>query len=219
MVGLTHVLALAAGSHATLAPADATTLWYVTRTLGVAAYVSMAFSVMLGILRTVARRAREGINWRVDELHQFVATLSVLMVVGHLLALRFDAYMTFTWANLLLPLDEPYRPLAVQVGVFAFYAVAATVLTSWLKRRLKYGTWRAVHYLSFAAFLLVTLHGWLAGSDSDEPWMRAIYGGAVAAVAFLAVVRVLTGRRSTSKQPRTESQDAPYLPSAYGRRS
>ena len=193
MVGLTPVLAAAAIAHAALVSAKGGPfLWYVTRTMGVAAYISMTVSVALGIVRTIGRRAKESVSWHVDELHQFVATLSVLMVAGHLLALRFDTYLPFTLANLLLPVNEPYRPLAVEIGVFSLYALTCTILTSWYKRRLSYKFWRFVHYLSFVTFILVTIHGWLAGSDTNEPWMRAVYIGAGCGVAFLTFTRMLT---------------------------
>jgi predicted ferric reductase len=219
MVGLTPVLAAAAIARAGLVHADSgPTLWYVTRTLGVGAYISMAISVALGIVRTIGRRAREGVSWHVDELHQFVATLSVIMVVGHLLALKFDTYLPFSLTNLLLPINEPYRWQGVDIGVFALYALMATILTSWFKRRLRYGFWRAVHYLSFVTFALVTLHGWLAGSDTNEPWMRAIYIGAGAGIVFLTLMRVLTNGGAKARAAPQE-QSAPHESSVYGRRA
>ncbi len=56
-----------------------------------------------------------------------------------------------------------------------------------------------LHYLSFVAFILVTAHGLLAGSDTNEPWMRGIYAGAAGAFAILALMRLFGGRsRKTS---------------------
>ena len=173
-------------------------LWYLTRTMGVSAYIALAISVMLGMLRTIARKSSERISWIVDELHQFVATLAGLLVVGHLLALKFDTFMPFSLINLLLPVNEPYMPTAVAFGVFGFYAMVLLLLSSWLRRRLRYSWWRGIHYVSFIAFGLVTLHGWFAGSDSGEPWMRAIYAFSTSAVVFLIVVRFFVGAPSAS---------------------
>jgi sulfoxide reductase heme-binding subunit YedZ len=175
-------------------------LWYVTRTLGVSAYVALTFSVILGMLRSIARSSGERLSWVVDELHQFVATLAGLLVAGHLVALYFDPFLPFTLQNLLLPIDEPYRPLAVQVGVFALYAMAVALVSSWLRRRMRYGFWRALHYISFIAFALVTAHGWLAGSDTGEPWMRGIYVGSTFAVGFLTLMRLVSRKPSASAQ-------------------
>ena len=188
-------------SFASLALAHASSspfLWYVTRTMGVAAYVALSLSVILGMLRTVARKASERISWVVDELHQFIATLTGLLVLGHLLALKFDSFLPFSLLNLLLPFSEPYRPFAVALGVLALYGMILLLISSWLRRRIRYSWWRAIHYLSFLTFLAVTAHGWLAGSDSGEPWMRAIYAGATSAVLFLILVRFFVGAPSVS---------------------
>jgi sulfoxide reductase heme-binding subunit YedZ len=104
------------GATATPSPV----LWYLTRTMGVSAYVALSFSVILGMLRVVARKSSERITWVVDELHQFVATLAGLLVAGHLVALLLDPFMPFTLLNLLLPVNEPYSPTAVAFGIFAF---------------------------------------------------------------------------------------------------
>ncbi len=194
------LLKLAAGKAVAQA---SPTLWYLTRAMAVSSYVALTLSVLLGTLRAIARKASERLSWVVDELHQFIATLAGVLIVGHLLTLLLDPFLPFSLLNLLLPLDEPYRPTAVVIGVFSFYGMALLLLTSWLRRRLRYSWWRAIHYLSFVTFALVTAHGWLAGGDSGEPWMRAIYAGAASAIAFLILVRFFVGAPSAAQvQPR-----------------
>jgi predicted ferric reductase len=192
MARLTLGTQQAAGASATTSPV----LWYLTRTMGVSAYVALSFSVILGMLRVVARKSSERISWVVDELHQFVATLAGLLVAGHLVALLLDPFMPFTLLNLLLPVNEPYSPTAVAFGIFAFYSMVLLLVSSWLRKRMAYALWRFIHYVSFFAFVMVTLHGWFAGSDSGEPWMRAIYAGASSVVVFLTLVRFFVGAPS-----------------------
>lgn len=194
MGGLMFVdlLASHAGALGALAASADPTPWYLTRMLAVTAYLALTLSVACGLLRTMARRARQSIGWMVDELHQVLATLAGVLVIGHLVTLAKDAFIPFSIKNLLIPGDQPYRPFAVNLGVIALYTLVALLLSSWLKRRLPYGFWRVLHYVSFATFLLVTLHGWQAGSDTNEAWMRAIYGAAGTAVAFLLLVRMFT---------------------------
>jgi predicted ferric reductase len=176
------------------------TLWYLTRTTAVAAYVTLTFSVMLGLLRSIARTSAEHLSWIVDELHAFAATLAGLFVFGHLLTIKLDSFVVFSLRDLLVPGQGPYRPVAVNIGIFALYVMALTLISSWVRRFIPYRFWRAIHYLSFLTFALVTLHGWLAGSDANEPWLRALYVGGAAAVTFLVVVR-LFARPKMSKQP------------------
>jgi sulfoxide reductase heme-binding subunit YedZ len=75
--------------------------------------------------------------------------------------------------------------------VFSVYGLVIVLLSSWLRRYIKYTSWRALHYTSFAVFLLVTLHGVLAGSDSGEPWMILVYLGATVAVILMTLGRIL----------------------------
>lgn len=171
------------------------TLWYLTRALAVGAYVSLTLSMLFGAMRSIARQSRERMSWVVDELHQFVATLAAALVLGHLITLLLDPYLPFTLRNLLVPLDEPYRPFAVILGIFALYVMVALLLTSWFRSLLPYTFWRALHFLSFAAFILVTAHGLLAGSDASEPWMRAVYAASAGAFGFVTLLRLMGGAR------------------------
>jgi sulfoxide reductase heme-binding subunit YedZ len=169
------------------------TLWYLTRTFGVVAYVLLSLSIVCGLLRVIARRTSESLSWIIDELHQFLALLSGFAVLAHLVVLYYDPFLPFTLSNLILPFDEPYRPLPIRLGVISVYGIIILLLTSWLRQRINYQIWRFIHYTSFITFILVSLHGIYAGSDVNEPWIRAIYGCAVAAIGFLSIVRVFAG--------------------------
>jgi sulfoxide reductase heme-binding subunit YedZ len=184
-------------SHSTLAEVSPT-LWYLTRASAFSAYLLLTASVILGMLRSIARTARERLSWVVDEVHQYAATLMVVMLLVHLITLHLDPFLPFSILNLLIPINEPYRPTGVNLGVFALYTVVVVALSSWLRRAMTYGAWRLLHYLSFVTFALVTLHGWLSGSDTDEPWMHAIYLASAVSVAFLVLVRLFAGASSTS---------------------
>ncbi|HEU0027184.1 MAG TPA: ferric reductase-like transmembrane domain-containing protein [Ktedonobacterales bacterium] len=175
------------------------TLWYVTRATAVACYITLSVSVALGVIQSIARASRERLPWLMDELHQVSATLTGVLLLGHLVALYFDPFLPFSLLNLLAPINEPYRPLGVAFGVFALYCMVALLFSSWLRRHVPYTFWRGVHYFSFVAFALVTAHGYIAGSDAKEPWMLGLYVGASCAVAFLLVMRLFISPRSEAK--------------------
>ncbi len=196
-------LASATGHVSALAPsaarATSPTLWYITRATAVASYITLSLSVALGVIQSIARTSRERLPWVVDELHQVSSTLTGVLVLAHLTALYFDPFLPFSLRNLLVPVNEPYKPLAVTLGVFALYCMASLLLSSWLRRRVSYGFWRGLHYFSFIAFALVTAHGYLAGSDTQEPWMLGLYVGASGAVLFLLLMRLFTTPHSEAK--------------------
>jgi methionine sulfoxide reductase heme-binding subunit len=181
------------------------TLWYLTRMFAVSSYVALSLTVVFGMLRGIARTSRERLSWVVDEVHQFVALLTGLLVLGHLITLVFDPFLPFTVLNLLVPEQEPYRQLATALGVFALYGVAIVLFSSWVRRALPYGFWRTLHGLSFVAYVLVTLHGWLAGSDTHELWMSALYAASTGVVVFLLFMRLIA-RRPTGQAVTTPSR-------------
>lgn len=202
MAGLTGLPFIDIALHASSQVASAAsgpTLWYLTRTTAVMAYIALTLSVALGLLRSIARTSAEQLSWVVDELHAFVATLAGFFVVGHLLTIKLDSFIVFSLHDMLVPGQGPYRPIAVNIGILALYAMTLTLLSSWVRRFISYRLWRAIHYLSFLTFALVTIHGWLAGSDTNEPWLRALYVGGAAAITFLVIMR-LFARPAVRKQ-------------------
>jgi predicted ferric reductase len=174
---------------------DAPVLWYLTRTFAVASYIALTLTVLLGMLRAIARTSGERLSWVVDELHSFVASLTAGLIAGHLVSLQLDPFIPFTLTNLLFPGEQPYRPLASNLGVFAFYAMVIVLASSWFRALMPYRLWRFLHIFSFVAFGLVTAHGLLAGSDATEPWQRALYGMAIGAVSFLTLLRLVGGKK------------------------
>ena len=182
-----HALAPRAASPATANPLR----WYVTRAAAVSAYVTLTLTVALGISRSLARVARLRMSWVLDETHQYLALLTAAFIALHLLALIFDPLIPFSLLDVLLPLSQPYRPIPVDLGVLALYSMAIVLLSSWLRRWLSYARWRALHYVSFVAFVLVTAHGLLAGSDAGQAWMRLVYVAASLAIGGLVVIRLL----------------------------
>lgn len=179
------------------------TLWYITRAAAVSAYALLTLTVALGILRSIARDLSVRVGWALDEAHQFLSLLAGAFILLHLGTLAFDPYITFSLTNLLFPFAQPYRPLATDLGVLALYTLVIVLVSSWLRHRMSYRIWRGIHYVSFATFFLVTLHGLLAGADAAQPWMHAVYIGSAAAIVFLVFFRILVPAGGVHSQARS----------------
>jgi predicted ferric reductase len=179
------------------------TLWYMTRAAAVSAYVLLAIVVDLGILLSLERQLETHVSWVLDELHRFLSLLAAALVALHLGVLLIDPFITFSLANLLVPLNEPFQPLGITFGVFGLYTLLVLLASSWLRRFLPRRFWRGLHYLSFAAFVLVTAHGLLAGSDSGLSWMRSVYFAASASTLFLTIMRLVLVPRRAAVPPLT----------------
>lgn len=209
------------GSRLTAVAAQSSeVLWYLTRMTAISAYIVLTLSALLGMLRGVARGSGEHLSWITDELHQVLATIFGGLVLLHLVTLYFHTFIPFTLVNFLVPGNQPYRPLAVNLGVLGLYGLMLVLVSSWIRRRLSYRVWRRLHYVSFVTFVLVTLHGLFAGSDAGEPWMRAVYAGASAAAGFLVLMRLLTrSRRQSPTEASSPNRELTHMPDSRKARS
>ncbi len=188
LIRLSGALPLAALSATTANPF----MWFVTRAAASSSYITLTLLVILGLARSMTRRSGGRVSWWLDETHQFLALLTAGLVGLHLVSLLLDALIPFSVVNLLIPVAEPYRPFAVGVGVVTMYGMVAVLASSWLRRRLGHAKWRLIHYLSFAVFAGVTLHGVLAGSDSSQPWMIFVYVASAISVGLLTFIRIFS---------------------------
>lgn len=180
------------------------TLWYITRAAAVSAYIALACTVLLGIARSMARAMRVSDTWLLEQVHRYVANATVAFVAVHVTALALDPLIPFAPVSLLVPINEPYRPFAVALGILSLYLLVIVIASSWLRRHLPHTLWRMLHYGSFALFWLVTLHGLLAGTDASQPWMQLVYAGAALAVAGGMLLRAFgpTASVGTIRQAR-----------------
>lgn len=165
------------------------TLWYLTRGAASAAYVVLVATTLLGM--GISTQAFDSVTqrWRVLDLHQVLTLLMLALIALHLVTLALDPFLTFGIGNLFWPIDEPYRAVPTALGVLALYALLVVTVSSWARKWLSYGFWRVVHYLSLVGFVLLTLHGVLAGTDSATPWMIGVYVTSSVAVSALGLLR------------------------------
>lgn len=164
------------------------TVWYFARSAGIVAYLLLSASVLLGALMA----GRAPFRWprfAVQEVHRFLAILTAVFVVLHGGSLLLDRVVPIGLGQELVPFTSPYRPFAVGLGVCAAELLAAVGISNAIRRRLPYGTWRKLHYLTLPAWLLAGLHGVLSGTDALDPWFAAIAAGTFAAVLVTVAAR------------------------------
>jgi methionine sulfoxide reductase heme-binding subunit len=91
----------------------------------------------------------------------------------------------FSISLLLIPFTARYRAAWTGFGVVATELLVALAVTKALRNRrlLDDGRRRRARYLNFAVRGAATVHGLCTGTDRSTPWLLAIYGAAVAAVA------------------------------------
>jgi hypothetical protein len=164
--------------------------WYLSRAAGFTGYLLLFVSVALGIsmgTRLVERFVKRN---TVFDIHRFTTLLALAFTIFHVYILLLDGYFHFNVWQLSIPFLSPYRTWQTAVGVFSLYALILLIASFYVRRAIGYRTWRALHFLTFAMFASVALHGIVAGTDTTEAWAKAIYvttGGATIALILYRI--------------------------------
>jgi Ferric reductase like transmembrane component len=180
--------------------------WYLARGTGAVALVLLTASVVLGILGSV--RFTAGPRWprfAVDAVHRDVSLLVIVVLAIHIVTSVLDGFAPITLLDGVIPFLTPYRPLWMGLGTLAFDLLLAIVITSLVRRRLGYRTWRAVHWLAYASWPVAVLHGLGTGSDVKQWWMLGLTVACIVAVLVAVWARIahVSGEHAGLRAPAT----------------
>ncbi len=179
----------------TLLGITAKTPWYFTRAAGTVAYLLMAGSTIWGLLLS-SKLIKESVPAALAlVMHNLLSWLAIVLAGLHAIALLFDNYYTYSLADLTIPFIGPYRPVWVGLGIIGLYIMLATSLSFNFRKQIGQKRWRQLHYLTFIAFVVVTVHGILAGTDSGNGGLRLVYWGSGLLVLFLTNYRLVTAHK------------------------
>lgn len=165
--------------------------WYLVRGSGLVASVLLAILIVSGIGQVtghVFRFLEPIIAWATHRRLGLAFTVAVLI---HIVSLLFDTYEKFTVTTLLVPFISNYRPLYVGLGILAFYALIAVIISSLFVADKYPKFWKLTHYLSYAVLGLVFLHALFAGTDTAGGVIRLLWiaGGLGIAIAIIPRLR------------------------------
>ncbi|MGZ4186477.1 MAG: ferric reductase-like transmembrane domain-containing protein, partial [Solirubrobacteraceae bacterium] len=155
--------------------------------------------VVLGVLGSV--RFDAGPRWprfTIDALHRDVSLLVIVFLVLHVLVSVLDSFAPVSLLDAVIPFRASYRPFWLGLGALSFDLLLALVITSLMRRRLGYRSWRAIHWLAYASWPIAVFHGLGTGSDTMSWWMLALTAACVAAVLLAVFARIA---RSGSQAP------------------
>src|SRR5437764_6216594 len=165
--------------------------WYLARATGVVALLLLTASVVLGILGPL--RITGGRRWprfAIDLMHRDVSLLVIVLLVLHIVTSVLDGFAPIAWLDSVIPFGSSYRPLWMGLGALSFDLLVALVITSLMRVRLGYRSWRAIHCLAYATWPVAVLHGLGTGTDV-KPWCSLLLTCAcLAAVAVAVLIRI-----------------------------
>jgi DMSO/TMAO reductase YedYZ heme-binding membrane subunit len=162
------------------------------RAAGIGAYLLLFGSVAWGLVGTTSLVGKRVAKTTSVAIHQFMTTVALVLLLGHVVGLMVDPFMPFGPAEILLPMTTDYRPVAVSLGIVSMYMVVLIAVTSWLRKRIRTTLWRTLHLLAVPAFAMALTHGLLAGTDGTRSWMFWTYAATGTLVVFLVLVRAFT---------------------------
>jgi methionine sulfoxide reductase heme-binding subunit len=166
-------------------------LWYLTRGSGVVSLVLLTLAVLVGIVTSTRWVRPRWPRFVVEGLHRNVSLLSTVFVLVHIASAVLDGYVSIRWVDAVVPFQAAYKPLWLGLGALSLDVFLAIAVTSLLRARLGYRTWRGVHWLAYGCWGLALVHGLGAGSDRSQAWMLGLDLLAVVMVAVAAAWRAL----------------------------
>jgi len=184
--------------------------WYLSRAT---AFVSLSvlwlsMALGLGITNKMARL------WpgapAAFAIHEYVSLLGLAFALFHALILLGDHYINFTIAQIFVPFSTvDYRPLWVGIGQIGFYIWLIVALSFYIRSKIGQKTWRAIHYLSFAMFIMGLLHGLFSGTDTITNWTQWYYWISGGSLLFLLMHRIVNTGFEKLSAPAKKGKQTP----------
>jgi sulfoxide reductase heme-binding subunit YedZ len=169
-----------------LASAAPKALWYLTRGSGVVTLLLLTTSVLLGIVTSMRWSSARWPRFVIEWLHRNVSLVVLVFLALHVGTAVIDGFVPLRWVDAVIPFSSAYKPLWVGLGAVAFDLLLALTITSLLRVRIGYRTWRLVHWTAYACWPVALVHSIGTGSDTTHGWTLAI-DAVVVVLALLAV--------------------------------
>jgi predicted ferric reductase len=174
-----------------IAAAGPSAYWYLTRSTGAVALILLTVAVALGVVDVQRWSSPRWPRFLIDSVHRNVSLLAMVFIAVHVLTSALDSFAPISLVDAFIPFVGSYRPFWLGLGALSLDLLIAVVVTSLLRTRMGFASWRAVHWLTYASWPIALLHGFGTGSDVKQGWMLALSVACTLVVLAAVVVRVL----------------------------
>jgi hypothetical protein len=167
---------------------------------GVFVLVLLCASVAMGLVANHQIIMSPGLRLLAQAVHRAVSFGTLAFLIIHIAleitAKRLEESPTLHvhLLDAFIPFLSQYRTFYTALGTISADLMVLVVATSIVRRRFTASgnawKWRAIHYTTYAAFLLGMVHG-LLGGRKTAPYVYWSYGGVVAFVVLAVLVRYL----------------------------
>ncbi|MFE9092860.1 ferric reductase-like transmembrane domain-containing protein [Streptomyces sp. NPDC007264] len=167
-------------------------LWYASRAGGTVALLLLTATVALGVASGGRAAPRRAGRFGIGLLHRNLSLLTLVFLAVHVATAVLDPFVHLGWAVSVVPFGASYRPLWLGLGTAALDLLLAVAVTSAVRLRLGARRWKAVHWLSYAAWPLALFHSAGTGTDTRLPLQLWLYAASLAAVVAAVWWRLAT---------------------------
>jgi sulfoxide reductase heme-binding subunit YedZ len=167
--------------------------WFLARATGFIGLALITLSMVLGIGSSTRMSSAGWPRFVTQALHRNVSLFVLVLLAIHVLVVILDDYVTITVADSFVPFVSSYRPIWLGVGVLSSDLLIALWVTSELRHRLGYGTWRAVHWTAYLCWPLAIVHTLGSGTDTRKTWAVWLVVACVALVLLSVAWRIVEG--------------------------
>ena len=182
-----------------------TALWYASRATGVISLILLSVVAILGIVVNRQGRLPGLPRFAVTGLHRSLSLLTVAFLGTHIVTAIADGYVHIPWLSTVVPFTSGYERFWVGLGTVAVDLVAAVIITSQLRARIRPAVWRAVHWLAYASYPVVVIQSLGASKDLRSGWLLALTMASVFAVVTAIGYRIIDASAAVPR-PRRVSQ-------------
>lgn len=167
--------------------------WFLSRSSGVIAMALLTLSMVLGIGATTRLSSSRWPRFVTQGLHRNISLYVLALTVLHVIAVVLDDYVVIGIPESIIPFIGDYRPIWLGLGTLSSDLAIAVVVTSLMRQRIGYETWRAVHWTSYACWPLAIVHTLGTGSDTRKDWAIWFVVANVALVLLAVAWRIVEG--------------------------
>lgn len=168
-------------------------LWYVTRGTAFASLALLTLSVVGGVLNVVRWRGEGWPRFVVQQLHRNTALVALAFLSIHIVTAVVDPFAKLKITDAIVPFTSSYRAVWLGLGVVAVELLIAITVTSLVRGRLGFRTWRAIHWLAYLCWPVALVHGLGTGTDARTMWGLFIDVCCIGAVLLAVLWRVSEG--------------------------
>ena len=198
-IGLMLSIAIGVGSYALLTWGEAAAqiltatdkhFWYLSRASGVIAYTLFWLAVVFGLLLST-RLGKHFNAARVFALHQYLSLIAVGFAAFHAGILLADNFLNLNLWQILLPFGFQTERVGVALGQLGFWLLFICAFSFYIKKYIGQSAWRWLHFLTFMAYMFISIHVFMVGSDSRALPLLVFYAGSQTLVFLLMTYRLV----------------------------